>query len=50
MATTSDVVTLQAEAERVGAYYVYVTSISREAINDPTLLAADGTVLDQARR
>jgi len=32
----------QAEAERAGAYYVYVTSISREAINDQSLLAADG--------
>jgi lysophospholipase L1-like esterase len=32
----------QIEAERVGAYYIYVTSISREASSDPTLLAADG--------
>lgn len=32
----------QIEAERVGAYYIYVTSISREAGSDPTLLAADG--------
>jgi lysophospholipase L1-like esterase len=32
----------QAEAERLGAYYVYVTSISREAAVDRTLLADDG--------
>jgi len=32
----------QAEAERSGAYYIYVTSLSREATADRTLLAADG--------
>ncbi len=32
----------QAEAERSGAYYIYVTSISREAASDRSLLAADG--------
>lgn len=32
----------QVEAERVGAYYIYVTSLSREALSDRSLLAADG--------
>ncbi len=32
----------QAEAERSGAYYIYVTSISREAASNRSLLAADG--------
>ncbi len=32
----------QAEAERVGAYYIYVTPVSREAAADRSLLAADG--------
>jgi lysophospholipase L1-like esterase len=32
----------QGEAERLGAYYIYVTSISREAAFDRSLLAADG--------
>ena len=32
----------QAEAERTGAYYIYVTSISREAATDRSLLAPDG--------
>lgn len=32
----------QAEAERLGAYYIYVTPISREAAFDRSLLAADG--------
>ena len=32
----------QAEAERLGAYYVYVTPISREAAVDRSLLASDG--------
>jgi lysophospholipase L1-like esterase len=32
----------QAEAERTGAYYIYVTSISREAGVDRSLLAPDG--------
>jgi lysophospholipase L1-like esterase len=32
----------QAEAERLGAYYIYVTSISREAAADRSLLASDG--------
>lgn len=32
----------QTEAERLGAYYVYVTPISREAGVDRSLLAADG--------
>jgi lysophospholipase L1-like esterase len=32
----------QAEAERSGAYYIYVTSVSREAGADRSLLAADG--------
>jgi lysophospholipase L1-like esterase len=32
----------QAEAERSGAYYIYVTSLSREATADRSLLAPDG--------
>ena len=32
----------QAEAERSGAYYVYVTPISRQAAADRSLLATDG--------
>ena len=32
----------QAEAERLGAYYIYVTLISREAAVDRSLLASDG--------
>ncbi len=32
----------QAEAERSGAYYIYVTSISREAASNRSLLAGDG--------
>ena len=32
----------QTEAERLGAYYVYVTPISREAAVDRSLLATDG--------
>ncbi len=32
----------QAEAERSGAYYIYVTSLSREAASNRSLLAADG--------
>ena len=32
----------QAEAERAGAYYIYVTFVSREAAIDRSLLAADG--------
>ncbi len=32
----------QAEAERSGAYYIYVTSASREAASDRSLLASDG--------
>jgi lysophospholipase L1-like esterase len=32
----------QPEAERLGAYYVYVTPISREAAFDRSLLASDG--------
>ena len=32
----------QPEAERLGAYYVYVTPISREAARDRSLLAGDG--------
>jgi lysophospholipase L1-like esterase len=32
----------QIEAERLGAYYIYVTSISREASFDRSLLASDG--------
>jgi lysophospholipase L1-like esterase len=32
----------QAEAERSGAYYLYVTSLSREASIDRSLVAADG--------
>ena len=32
----------QAEAERSGAYYIYVTSVSREAGTDRSLLASDG--------
>ena len=32
----------RAETERAGAYYVDVTPISREAVNDPSLIASDG--------
>ena len=32
----------QAEAERSGAYYIYITSVSREATTDRSLLASDG--------
>ena len=32
----------QAEAERAGAYYIYITPVSREAAVDRSLLAADG--------
>jgi lysophospholipase L1-like esterase len=30
------------ETEKAGAYYVDVTPISREAVNDPSLIASDG--------
>lgn len=30
------------EAQRAGAFYVDVTPVSREAVNDPTLIAEDG--------
>jgi lysophospholipase L1-like esterase len=30
------------ETERVGAHYVDITPISREAVNDPSLIAGDG--------
>ncbi|HRQ38985.1 MAG TPA: SGNH/GDSL hydrolase family protein [Chloroflexota bacterium] len=32
----------RAEAEKVGAYYIDITAVSRQAITDPTLIAGDG--------